>query len=69
MRIGTNLRGDKIKLGEMILGSIGYSLIWVVDEQKALPVGLPDITTFYSPTGTTLFRIRRSSTLYIERTI
>jgi hypothetical protein len=26
MKIGTNFRDDKISMGEMILGSIGYSL-------------------------------------------
>jgi hypothetical protein len=30
--IGNNFRGDKIRLGEMILGSIGYSPVWIVDE-------------------------------------
>jgi hypothetical protein len=34
-KIGTNFRVDKINVGEMILGSIGYSLIWIVDEEEA----------------------------------
>jgi len=37
--IGTNFRGDKISMGEMILGSIGYSPIWIIDEEKAPLVG------------------------------
>jgi len=41
MVIGTNFRGDKINLGEIILCSIGYSLVSVVDEEKAPPASLP----------------------------
>lgn len=34
-KIGTNFRIDKINVGEVILGSIRYSLIWIVDEDEA----------------------------------
>ena len=44
--IGNNFRGDKISMGEMILGNIGYSSIWIVDNEESLPVGFPYATAF-----------------------
>jgi len=44
MMIGTNFRGDEINTNEMILGSMGYSLVWVVDEGDALPANSMTIT-------------------------
>jgi len=45
-KIETNFRGDKISMGEMILGNIGYSPIWIVDNEESLPIGLPYATAF-----------------------
>jgi len=44
--IRTNFRGDKISMGEMVLGNIGHSSIWIVDNEESLPVGLPYATAF-----------------------
>jgi hypothetical protein len=52
MMIGTNFRGDKINLGEKVLGSMSYSPILIVDGEKAPPAlmaegitnGIDDLT-------------------------
>ena len=44
--IGNNFRGDKISMGEMILGNIDHSSIWIVGNEESLPVGLPYATAF-----------------------
>ena len=45
--IGNNFRGHKINMGEMILGNMGYSPIWMVGNGESLPVGLPYATAFF----------------------
>ena len=55
-KIETNFRVDKISVGEMILGSIGYSLIWIVDEDESPQVGFPYATAFRSPTNPAVSR-------------
>ncbi len=35
MKIGTNFRVDEISVGKMILGNIGYSPNWIVDDEEA----------------------------------
>ena len=42
-KIGTNFLIDKINVGEMILGSIRYSLIWIVDEEEVPRLGAGEL--------------------------
>ena len=70
-KIGTNIRVDRISVGEMILGSIGYSLVWIIDEEEVSPVGLPYAMAFCSPTNPAVSRklnmVRKNTKFFWKR--